>query len=269
MPEGPEVRIIINQLNSLIKGQKLQAINIHSGRYSKKAPDGFLDFRDVLPLKLKEVHAKGKFIYFELEDNRYIFNTLGMSGGWKVVKEKHSHYEFIFDHQTIYFTDMRNFGTFKFIKGQSILQKKLKSLGADVFTPEYNLEYVNKILTEKRLQSKTIVEVLMNQAKFCGIGNYLKSEILYICRISPHRLVSDLTENDRKMIFQHSKRIAKESYADGGGSAGDFSDLENKKGNYKFKMLVYQMKKDPHGHTIKKETTKDKRTTHWVPEIQL
>ena len=27
MPEGPEVRIIVNQLNNLIKKQKLQAIN--------------------------------------------------------------------------------------------------------------------------------------------------------------------------------------------------------------------------------------------------
>ena len=62
MPEGPEVRIIINQLNSLIKGQKLHAINIHSGRYSKKAPSGFLNFREFLPIKLEKVKCKGKFI---------------------------------------------------------------------------------------------------------------------------------------------------------------------------------------------------------------
>ena len=268
MPEGPEVRIIINQLNHLIKGEKLQAIHIHSGRYSKKSPDGYLEFQELLPLKLLEVHCRGKFIYFEFVNNRYLFNTLGMSGGWKIKKEKHSHCEFIFDNKTLYFTDMRNFGTLKFIKGKGELQKKLKTLGPDVFTTEYNLEYVTKILKNKKLQGKTIVEVLMNQAKFCGIGNYLKSEILYACHISPHRKLADITEEEIKKIFTHSKRIVKESYADGGGSAGDFSDLENKKGNYKFKMMVYQQKKDPNGNTIIKETTKDKRTTHWVPEIQ-
>ena len=269
MPEGPEVRIIVNQLNNLVKKQNLQAININSGRYSKKSPDGFLNFRDSLPLKLLEVKCKGKFIYFEFAGDKFMFNTLGMSGGWKVKKEKHSHYEFVFDKITIYFTDMRNFGTLKFISQPKELDKKLKSLGADVFTPEYNLEYVKNVLGSAKLENKTIVEVLMNQAKFCGIGNYLKSEILYACQISPHRLLKDLSDIDKKNIYTHSKRIVKESYADGGGSAGDFSDLENKKGNYKFKMMVYNQKQDPVGYKIKKETTKDKRTTHWVPEIQI
>lgn len=268
MPEGPEVRIIVNQLNNLVKQQTLHAINIHSGRYSKKSPDGFLNFRDLLPLKLQDVKCKGKFIYFEFSGNQFMFNTLGMSGGWKVKKEKHSHYEFVFDKITVYFTDMRNFGTLKFISKKNLLDKKLKSLGADVFTPEYNLDYVNRVLGSKKLENKTIVEVLMNQAKFCGVGNYLKSEILYACQISPHRLLKDLSETDTKNIYTHSKRIVKESYADGGGSAGDFTDLENKSGSYKFKMMVYNQKKDFLGNKIKKETTKDKRTTHWVPEIQ-
>ena len=269
MPEGPEVRIIVNQLNQLIQKQNLQAINIHSGRYSKKAPDGFLSFRDCLPLKLEEVKCRGKFIYFNFQEGHLMFNTLGMSGGWKVKKEKHSHYEFVFDDITLYFTDVRNFGTLKFVKGQMELQKKLKGLGTDVFTPEYNLDYVQKILGNSKLGQKTIVEVLMNQAKFCGIGNYLKSEILYACQISPHRKLEDLSETDIKNIHRHSKRIAIESYADGGGSAGEFSDLQNKKGSYVFKMMVYQQKKDPLGNKVIKETTKDKRTSHWVPEVQV
>ena len=28
-------------------------------------------------------------------------------------------------------------------------------------------------------------------------------------------------------------------------------------------------KKDPLGNKVKRDTTSDKRTTHWVPEIQL
>ena len=268
MPEGPEVRIIVKQLNQILGTSDLNSIEIHSGRYSKKSPDGYPDFISQLPLQLKEVKCKGKFIWFELSNDWYIFNTLGMSGGWKVNKEKHSHFTFNFTKREVYFTDMRNFGTLKFMKGKTQLNKKLKELGEDVFTDTYNLSYVSKILKDKRLQNKTIVEVMMNQKKFCGIGNYLKSEILYACQISPHRILSELDDSDIENIYNKSKKISLESYADGGGSAGDFSDLNSKKGNYKFQMQVYNQKTDPLGNKVKKESTKDKRTSHWVPEIQ-
>ena len=113
------------------------------------------------------------------------------------------------------------------------------------------------------------MEILLNQSKFCGIGNYLKSEILYACKISPYRILKDLNDRDRKNIYIQSNKIIKASYADGGGSSGDFTDLDNKKGNYKFKMMVYNKKTDPLGNTIKKETTKDKRTTHWIPDLKI
>ena len=115
-------------------------------------------------------------------------------------------------------------------------------------------------MVESFLESGAYVYGITRSAN--DIKNFKKHKNLKIFRVDVRN------SNLIKKIFTHSKRIVKESYADGGGSAGDFSDLENKKGNYKFKMMVYQQKKDPNGNTIIKETTKDKRTTHWVPEIQ-
>ena len=269
MPEGPEVRITVDQLNQLVSNTSLQAININSGRYSKKNPVGFPEFQSQLPLKINSVNCKGKFIWFEISNGWYIFNTLGMSGGWKLKKEKHSHLTFLYDNKEIHYTDVRNFGTFKFVKDKKELDKKLKELGSDVLTQEYTLPYIKKVLHDTKIQNKTIVEVLMNQKKFCGIGNYLKSEILYECKISPHRLVKDLTNKDIVNIFENSKKIVLGSYNRGGGSSGNYTDLSNKKGTYHFELKVYTQLKDPLGHTIKKENTKDKRTTHWVPELQI
>ena len=49
----------------------------------------------------------------------------------------------------------------------------------------------------------------------------------------------------------------------------DFSDLDNEKGLYTNILKVYFQKEDPLGNKVIKEQTKDKRTTHWVPEIQI
>ena len=75
MPEGPEVRITVEQLNKLVIKQKLVAININSGRYSKKVPSGYHNFIEQLPLKLEKICCKGKFIWFEFEKGHYMFNT--------------------------------------------------------------------------------------------------------------------------------------------------------------------------------------------------
>ena len=49
----------------------------------------------------------------------------------------------------------------------------------------------------------------------------------------------------------------------------NYSNLDNQLGNYVFEFKVYQQKKDPLGNIVKKIETKDKRTSHWVPEIQI
>ena len=51
MPEGPEVKSMVLQLNKFLSGKTLHQIVLHSGRYSKKSPDNFNDFIKILPLK--------------------------------------------------------------------------------------------------------------------------------------------------------------------------------------------------------------------------
>ena len=103
MPEGPEVAIITKGLSSVLKGKYLYNIEItKTSRYRDKAPDGFNKLKSQLsqnssnssnsssPIKIKDVSCKGKLIYFELDNNVYILNRLGMSGIWSHQKGKHT-----------------------------------------------------------------------------------------------------------------------------------------------------------------------------------
>lgn len=272
MPEGPEVKILVDQLNLKLKNSTITDFIINSGRYSKNKPANFDNFTKSLPLKINSVNCKGKFIWFELSNDWMIWNTLGLSGGWKTEKTKHGHITLksvLKDKEMVlYYDDYRNFGTFKFMNNTKDLEKKLKDLGTDVLGSDFNKEYCLKILNNSRNQKKTLPEVLMNQKLFCGVGNYLKSEILYQSKISPFRLISDLNDKEKEDIFKNTKSISYQSYKKGGASVRDFSDLDNDKGLYTDVLKVYFKKTDSLGNKVKKETTKDKRTTHWVPEIQ-
>ena len=106
----------------------------------------------------------------------------------------------------------------------------------------------------------------MNQKLFCGLGNYLKSEILYESKISPHRLLKDIGEKEKLLLFKKIKKISNKFYIEGSSYKTSLNNIELIN-NENFK--VYKLKKDINNYNVIRETTKDKRTSFWVNEIQL
>lgn len=86
MPEGPECKLLADNLHKKLKGTKLTNIEILAGRYKKHGP--FKNYNKLiseLPLKINSVNAYGKFIWFEFENsNLTLWNTLGMSGWFQI-----------------------------------------------------------------------------------------------------------------------------------------------------------------------------------------
>ena len=114
----------------------------------------------------------------------------------------------------------------------------------------------------------TLSKILMDQTVVSGIGNYLKSEILYASRLNPHRQIENLSHEELETLYQESRRIITESYQSQGMSKRNYIDYEGKKGSFEFKLKVYGKKKDPKGNDIIREKTKDGRSTYWVPKLQ-
>jgi formamidopyrimidine-DNA glycosylase len=108
----------------------------------------------------------------------------------------------------------------------------------------------------------------MNQSLFAGVGNYIKCEMLYRCRISPHRLVQDLTQDEICQLWNWGKLIMRASYDQGGASIRNYRQVNGETGGFTFEFEVYAQKQDPNGNTVVREETLDGRTTHWVPEVQ-
>ena len=145
MPEGPECASTAQFINKFMSNKEISNIAILSGRYSKKNPDGLEEIRSMLPVRVSSWSSKGKFIYGHVDSGRghssFIWNTLGMSGYWTVSKKKHSRLRFDFsDGSSIWYTDMRNFGTIKFNMSHDETQDKLLSLGPDPLNVDINID---------------------------------------------------------------------------------------------------------------------------------
>lgn len=276
MPEGPEVAFIANQLNKELKGKSITSFDILGGRYSRHAePDGLKDFRKNLPMNINEVEFKGKLIIFHFEDEEgnkwWMFNTLGMSGGWSVNQTKHSHLRLGYREEDldedekderIYFTDQRCFGTVKFINDEKEYNKKMKSIPGG-FLGKYLITFDEFKKNVEKKKDKNIAKCLMDQKSICsGVGNYLLSEICFSAAVNPWKDFDSLDDDDVKFLYDIIKEIIEYSYKAGGASIKNYSDLNDNDGEFVYDFQVYMQEEDPNGYPVIKKEGPHGRTIH-------
>ena len=187
MPEGPEVRSLVDSISARFEGSSWHLTNaaIVSGRYSTKAPENWDEMLTRLPAEIKQIKCKGKFIYFQCGDF-YIFNTLGLSGGWSLSSSRtYTRASFLLTDQksnmnpsptkNLYFYDMIGYGTLKICLSKEDLDKKLKSVGTCWLEEKPTFEEF-KSKVRKTKASRPLAVFLMDQTKLAGVGNYILSE---------------------------------------------------------------------------------------------
>jgi len=289
MPEGPEVHTIVDQLFPTLVGRYLLSIKWDIKSKYRNGMTMYDNLSLHLPVQIKDVTCKGKQIFFELH-SEYVVNdvkntcifyincTLGMEGRWTKEPTKHCNLWFelgdvikgenvkiqIFE-ENLYFDDSRHFGNITILT-ESEYENKLKSIGPDLISDDINTgEWLSKA-NNPRIKNKQICDYLMDQKYFSGVGNYLKSEILYDAKIKPDRIMGDLYENELITIFKCAKYKIQESYQSNGLTIRSYISPNGEPGT--FVLSVYGKEMDPHGNTVVKTVFKDKRTTHWVPSVQ-
>ena len=266
MPEGPECRKYGQDLARRISGKTLQSIEIIGGRYLKKDPTGIEVFRNHLPMNIVGAGTHGKFVYWILGEELSIWSTLGMTGSWSSEKTKHSRLKFTLNDGAVFFNDQRNFGTLKFVRGKFQLIEKLRSMGPDMLAEDVSDEVFSEAL--RRKPNWEITKAIMDQSIIAGVGNYIKSDSLWLAGISPKRSVESLTDQDMSALNRSIKHIMRESFQSGGATIRTYKSFNGEEGDYSRKFLVYNQTIDPDGNPVIKENTSDGRSTYWSPTTQ-
>jgi formamidopyrimidine-DNA glycosylase len=273
MPEGPEVGLMAEWLSYELRppNTTLEIACVLSGRYARsKEKEVALtnQFTPILNQKITKVTAKGKLLWLEFaEVKRVLAFTLGMTGNFSLDSLDHSRIRFVvkFDdgsHGNFYFTDIRNFGTVRVLTDGG-LNHKLLQLGVDPLRETVTAEYLQTQLD--RFPLLTAAEFLMNQKVIAGIGNYLKAEILWSAKISPHRLTNNIFGSHFEALLEALNTIPTLSFKNGGASIRTYRTPGGYSGNMTLLFRVYGKKFDSRRNPVIREKTKDKRTTHWAP----
>lgn len=261
MPENAEAYIISDQLREKIKGKIIQSYKL-SGLLKVIHFDTLK-----LPSIIENVKSYGKKVIIELSEQLIII-SLGMSGKFKFDDQKHNHVTFILNDLTLYYNDVRRIGS-------SI--EIIDICNYDIYLEKLGPCLLGSALTEwitpkkwKQLFYKSgnraIIDILMDQSKISGVGNYLRIDILYLAGVYPFRVVNDITKRELELIRIASHEIVLLAYKMGGHTLLDYVDTNNNKGGYE--PLIYGQRKDHNGFTVN-NCKFNGRTVYYVKEVQL
>ena len=102
----------------------------------------------------------------------------------------------------------------------------LSRLGPDILPydgPEaFNASAFRQRLFTTEHEDRTIGAALLDQTIAAGIGNYLRAEVLFACRIDPWKRVGDLTASDTDCLVETAPKMAEQIYRTGATVSDEF-----------------------------------------------
>ena len=253
MPEGPEVKIASKYFNNFFKESKEIKFEILTNYYHNKYNDVFTQINKHIST-FEPTYTVGKNIFMNLNRN-LIFNFhLGMTGGWSNQLIKHCHFRVYSASKELFFKDIRKFGKMRIISKDIFNTKHISYY--DMLNKEYNYNMHIKFLEEKVGKKRSVCSILMDQRYFPGVGNYIKSEALYLSMVHPEEKWINIPRNKKEDIVSNTRNIMLESYTKGGAELRDFNNPFNKS---KYKLKIYNKDVTEDGNIVTSKLTSDSR----------
>lgn len=182
MPEGPEILFFSTFLKNKFITTKISNIKFNT-KETIIIPE---DFEGTVC----DIYSKGKLLYIKVSSTiqnkyYYIHIHLGISG-WILFKEPTNFVKYEFKLTTkegnefnILIEDKTRLSKMH-IYNEKEHNEKLNKLGIDIFTSNFTLDKFESVIKSKNM---ILASFLLKQEIFCGIGNYIKNEVLYLGKL--------------------------------------------------------------------------------------
>lgn len=116
---------------------------------------------------------------------------------------------------------------------QLLLHPFLSRVGPDVLDHTVTSEQIAARFLDKQFQRRGLPTLLLDQHFLCGLGNYLRSEVLFVARVCPTLRPVDCTPAQIGRLAEAAIAISRQSYATAGITNDLHRVIELKQQGYK------------------------------------
>jgi DNA-formamidopyrimidine glycosylase len=281
MSEGPEIHRVSAQLQAELAGSRILGVEsrLKKARAWLDEHPGLVEGREVL-----RVYPAGKNILWELEGGIYFHIHLLMFGKIQTYSPKH---KVEWDRMTralITSTARQavliNVQVFNIGTGDPFEQiQSLREIGPDICAVPFDRTLFLERLNMPGNLGQEIGPVLLDQRVAAGLGNYLKSDILFECRINPWTRVGELSQEQQECLASTIPDVAQRALRNRGQTVTDevmaqiLADPNVPKANWWHKHWVFRHSSRPCkicGTPIKmrRQGPGEGRVTFFCPQCQ-
>ena len=214
MPEGPEIRRAADRISKALIGKEIIESNFYYERIREME-------EKVKNKNIKEITTKGKAMLIRFENDWSMYSHNQLYGRWtvnlnttrvksaralRVVLKTKKHAVRLWSA-----TDIDLIPT-----SEEDEHPFLKKIGPDVLNESCSFGLIEERLKSKNFHKKKAATLMLDQTFFAGLGNYLRSEILFDAKIHPDDRPFDLHKTQITQWANSIKNISLLAYKTGG-----------------------------------------------------
>ncbi|MEW9799406.1 endonuclease VIII [Alteromonas sp. CYL-A6] len=210
MPEGPEIRREADQIAAVIKGQPCLHIECTLSILAEpiKALQGHT---------ITDVTSHGKAMLITFDNDVVIYSHNQLYGRWRT---QDNHTRPASSRQLRLAIDTPKGSALLYSASDISIWHKtrlyqhplLRKLGPDILDNATTEDMLKQRLDDDRFSGRQLASLLLDQGFVAGMGNYLRSEVLFFSGLSASRKLSMLTSQEKDTLAMQLKAVAIRSY---------------------------------------------------------
>jgi endonuclease-8 len=230
MPEGPEIHQEADKISNAIENSKLRYIyyyHDHLKPFEKELADK----------RVEHVEAFGKGLVITFEDDYHMYSHNQLYGKWYIKPagdypktNRQLRAELRTDQKSALLYSASEIDV---MDGESIKEHPyLSKLGPDLLK-EVTVDEIVERSKSDNFRRKMFASLLLDQTFLSGVGNYLRTEILFDAKIDPSQKPKDLSDEKLTEFAKSALTITHRAYQTKGITVDDETLAEAKKNGEK------------------------------------
>lgn len=214
MPEGPEIRKAADRLERAIAHQPVTQVFF--------AFDHLKPYEDKLAAsRVQAIKTYGKAIVTCFDNDLCVYSHNQLYGKW-MVRNAHDYPSTNRQLRFAIHTEKKSALLYSASNIQVLPWEEvpdhpfIRNLGPDVLDPAVTPATVRQQVISDRWRRRRFTSLLLDQAFLSGIGNYLRSEILFTARIHPTQRPMDCSDAQLDHFCDAALQVPRQSYAHNG-----------------------------------------------------
>lgn len=205
MPEGDTIYRVAKTLHLALAGRQVTEFRTVLPQLARVDRDTPIAGRSVI-----EVESRGKHLLIHLSGDLILHSHMRMNGSWHIYRPGEKWRRRGDDMRVVIGNREWHAIGFSlpvaefFAASEAARRRELEELGPDLLAGDFDRgEAMRRFRARPGVE---IADALLNQHILAGIGNVYKSEILFVCRVSPFRRVADVSDEELDRILDCARR---------------------------------------------------------------